>query len=112
MAAPKRWRYVVSEDALIAREQRGNISVLTMVYRPYNLLGPKLINAIVEQVEDAPKAGSRASVLRSALRELSAGADLDIFDKRGEQSSGDSGSETRRLNGVEFLRFMELLPIP
>jgi len=48
----------VSEDALITREQRGNISVLTMVYRPYNLLGPKLINAIVEQIEAARDARS------------------------------------------------------
>src|ERR1700692_3429560 len=104
-------RCVMSEDALIAREQRGNISVLTMVYRPYNLLGPKLINAIVEQIEAARDVGSRAIVLRSGLRAFSAG-DLDIFDKRVEQGSGDSASENRRLNGVEFLRFMELLPIP
>jgi enoyl-CoA hydratase/carnithine racemase len=75
----------VSEDALITREQRGNISVLTMVYRPYNLLGPKLINAIVEQIEAARDAGSRAIVLRSGLRHFSAGADLDIFDKRVER---------------------------
>jgi enoyl-CoA hydratase/carnithine racemase len=102
----------VSEDALVTREQRGNISVLTMVYRPYNLLGPKLINAIVEQIEEARDAASRAIVLRSGLRHFSAGADLDIFDKRVEQGSGDAGNENRRLNGVEFLRFMELLPIP
>ena len=102
----------MSEDALITREQRGNISVLTMVYRPYNLLGPKLINAIVEQIEAAQNAGSRAIVLRSGLRHFSAGADLDIFDKRVEQGSGDTDGENRRLNGVEFLRFMELLPIP
>jgi len=102
----------VSEDALVVREQRGNISVLTMVYRPYNLLGPKLINAIVEQIEAARDAGSRAIVLRSGLRHFSAGADLDIFDKRVAQGSGDSDGESRRLNGVEFLRFMELLPIP
>jgi hypothetical protein len=43
----------LSEDALVTREQRGNVSILTMVYRPYNLLGPKLINAIVEQIEAA-----------------------------------------------------------
>ena len=97
---------VVSEDALINREQRGNISVLTMVYRPYNLLGPKLINAIVEAIEQAQKAGSRAIVLRSGLRHFSAGADLDIFDKRVEEGTGDTSNENRRLNGVEFLRFM------
>ena len=100
----------MSESALIARELRGNIAVLTMVYRPYNLLGPKLIDAIVENIEAARDAGSRAIVIRSGLRHFSAGADLDIFDKRVEQ--GDTSAENRRLNGVEFLRFMELLPIP
>jgi len=101
----------LSEDALVTREQRGNISVLTMVYRPYNLLGPKLLNAIVEQVEAAQRAGSRAIVIRSGLRHFSAGADLDIFEKRVEAGSAEGG-ENRQLNGVEFLRFMELLPIP
>jgi enoyl-CoA hydratase/carnithine racemase len=52
-------------------------------------------------------AGSRAIILRSGLRHFSAGADLDIFDKR-----ADLASENRRLNGVEYLRFMELLPMP
>src|SRR5258707_14504045 len=98
------WRCVVSEDALIAREQRGNISVLTMVYRPYNLLGPKLINAIVEQIEAAQKAGSRAIVLRSGLRHFSAGADLDIFDKRGAARAADQRKEKRRVTGGELLR--------
>src|SRR5258708_29537541 len=94
-ASRRKGRCVVSEDALVTREQRGNISVLTMVYRPYNLLGPKLINAIVEQAEEAQKAGSRAIVLRSGLRHFSAGADLDIFDKRVAQGSGDTGRESR-----------------
>lgn len=102
----------MSEDALVIREARGNISVLTMVYRPYNLLGPKLINALVEQIEAARDAGSRAIVIRSGLRHFSAGADLDIFDKRIAAGNAGQASENRRLNGVEFLRFMELLPIP
>lgn len=51
------------EDALVAREQRGNISVLTMVYRPYNLLGPKLINAIVEKKHETPGAGRSSCVV-------------------------------------------------
>jgi enoyl-CoA hydratase/carnithine racemase len=112
MNAPTKRRLALSEDALVAREERGNISILTMVYRPYNLLGPKLMNSIVEQVEAAQKAGSRAVVIRSGLRHFSAGADLDIFDKRVAAGSVDQNSENRRLNGVEFLRFMELLPIP
>ena len=50
-------------------------------------------------------------ILRSGLRHFSAGADLDIFDKCAEQGRVDLASEGRRLNGVEYLRFMELLPI-
>jgi enoyl-CoA hydratase/carnithine racemase len=103
---------IVSEDALITREQRGNVAILTMQYRPYNLLGPRLINAIVENVEAAQKASSRAIVIRSGLRHFSAGADLDIFDRRVAAGSAEQGNEGRRLVGVEFLRFMELLPIP
>jgi hypothetical protein len=34
-------------------------------------------------------AGSRAIILRSGLRHFSAGADLDIFDKRAEQGRVD-----------------------
>ena len=100
------------EDVLITREQRGNVAILTMRYRPYNLLGPKLINAIVENVEAAQEAASRAIVIRSGLRHFSAGADLDIFEKRAAASLGEQSNEGRRIVGVEFLRFMELLPIP
>src|SRR5690242_5308499 len=83
-----------------------------MMYRPYNLLGPRLMNALVEQVEAAQKAGSRAIVLRSGLRHFSAGADLDIFEKRVAAGDAGQGGDNRRLNGVEFLKFMELLPVP
>ncbi|MGY4304528.1 enoyl-CoA hydratase/carnithine racemase [Bradyrhizobium sp. USDA 4369] len=102
----------MSDNELVAREETGQVSVLTMTYRPYNLIGPKLINALVEQIEAAQKAGSRAIVIQSGLRHFSAGADLDIFDKRIEAGSSNQASESRRLTGVEFLRFMELLPIP
>jgi hypothetical protein len=57
-------------------------------------------------------AGSRAIILRSGLRQFWAGADLDIFDKRAEEGRVDRASENRRLNGVEYLRFMKLLSIP
>lgn len=100
------------EDVLVTREHHGNIAILTMVYRPYNLLGPKLINAIVTEVEAARNAGSRAIVIRSGLRHFSAGADLDIFDQRVAAGEADQSKEGRRLTGVEFLRFMELLPVP
>jgi enoyl-CoA hydratase/carnithine racemase len=100
------------DGAPVIREQRGKIAVLTMMYRPYNLLGPKLIRALVERIEEASAAGSRAIVLRSGLRHFSAGADIAVFESRIETGSATAASENRRLGGVEFLRFMELLPVP
>ena len=102
----------MSEEALVTRDERGNISVLTMIYRPHNLLGPKFLSAIVQQVEAAQKAGSRAIVIRSGLRHFSAGADLDIFETQVAADDAErSGANLRRTN-VDFLRFMELLPVP
>jgi enoyl-CoA hydratase/carnithine racemase len=96
------------DEVLIEHEQRGPISVFTMVYRPYNLLGPKLMGALVREFAAAQEAGSRAIVLRSGLRHFCAGADVSLFTARSEQS-GRSQAEIR---GADFLKLMELLPIP
>jgi len=96
------------EDILVSREQRGPISILTMVYRPYNLLGPKLIGAIAQEVRLAQEAGSRAIVLKSGLRHFCAGADVGLFSARID----NTGRADTKLTGVEFLRLLELLPIP
>jgi enoyl-CoA hydratase/carnithine racemase len=96
------------EEAVVVREERGPVSVLTMRYRPHNLLGPTLINAIVEQIAGGRDAGSRAIVLRSGLRHFSAGADVAQFGARIEQG----GRSQSAINGVEFLKLLELLPIP
>ena len=108
----QQWRCVVSEDALITREQRGNIAVLTMVYRPYNLLGPKLINAIVEQIEAAREAGSRAIVHPQRAEAFLRRRRSRHLRQARRAGQWRQPSENRRLSGVEFLRFMELLPIP
>lgn len=97
-----------AEDVLVTREQRDQVSTLTMVYRPYNLLGPKLIGAIAQQVKAAQEAGSRAIILKSGLRHFCAGADVGLFSARIE----NAGRADTRLTGVEFLRLLELLPIP
>jgi hypothetical protein len=39
-------------------------------------------------------------------------ASISIFSISAKQGGVDRARENRRLNGVEFLRFMELLPIP
>jgi enoyl-CoA hydratase/carnithine racemase len=95
------------EEAPVVREEKGPVSVLTMQYRPYNLLGPTLLGAIAEEVAAAQEAGSRAIILRSGLRHFSAGADVARFDARIEQHGRQSA-----IGGVEFLKLLELLPIP
>jgi len=82
------------EDALIVREQRGNISVLDHGLSALQPAGPKLINAIVEQIEAARDAGSRAIVLRQRSSAFLGRRRSPIFStKRVEQGSGDSSSE-------------------
>src|SRR5215469_12727708 len=96
------------EDIIVRREERGLISVLTMEYRPYNLLGPTLIGAIAAEIAATQEAGSRAIVLRSGLRHFSAGADVAQFSARIKQG----GRTQAAIGGVEFLKLLELLPIP
>ena len=96
------------EDVVVRREERGLISVLTMEYRPCNLLGPTLIGAIAAEIAVARKAGSRAIILRSGLRHFSAGADVAQFSTRIEQG----GRSQSAISGVDFLKLLELLPIP
>ena len=48
----------MDDDVVVRRAERGLISVLTMEYRPYNLLGPTLIGAIAAEVTAAQEAGS------------------------------------------------------
>ncbi len=98
----------MDDDVIVRREERGLISVLTMEYRPYNLLGPTLIGAIAAEVTAAQEAGSRAIVLRSGLRHFSAGADVALFGSRIEEGGRSQGA----INGVDFLKLLELLPIP
>jgi enoyl-CoA hydratase/carnithine racemase len=96
------------DEVLVEREENGPVSVLTMVYRPHNLLGPKLTGALAAAFREAQKAGSRAIVLRSGLRHFCAGADVTLFSARSEQG----GRNQSEISGPEFLRLMELLPIP
>ena len=59
------------EEAAVVREEKGPVSVLTLQYRPYNLLGPTLIGAIADEIAAARDAGSRAIISRSGLRHFS-----------------------------------------
>src|ERR1700719_3060613 len=96
------------EEAPVIREEKGPVSVVPMHYRPYNLLGPTLLGAIADEIAAARDAGSRAIILRSGLRHFSAGADVAQFSTRIEQG----GRSQTAIGGVDFLKFLELLPIP
>jgi enoyl-CoA hydratase/carnithine racemase len=95
-------------EDIVQRQAKGPVSVLTMQYRPYNLLGPTLLPAIADAVAAARDAGSRAIVLRSGLRHFCAGADVAQFDARIEQD----GRSRAAIGGVDFLKLLELLPVP
>src|ERR1700745_4036516 len=96
------------EETPVVREEKGLVSVLTMQYRPYNLLGPTLLGAIADEIAAARDAGSRAIILGRGLRNFSAGPDVAQFDARTEKG----GRSQSAIGGVEFLKLLELLPMP
>lgn len=98
----------MTDEPLIVHERRNAVTILTMTYRPYNLLGPKMLTAISVAVQQAVSAGTRAIVLRSGLRHFCAGADVDLFDDRIESDDRAAGD----IKGEDFLKLMELLPVP
>jgi enoyl-CoA hydratase/carnithine racemase len=93
-------------DDLIETTDDGPVRILTMTYRPYNLMGPILIGALLQALRDAVAEGKRAVLLRSGLRHFCAGADVGLFNDR----IGAEGRGAR--DPVETLRTFELLPIP
>jgi enoyl-CoA hydratase/carnithine racemase len=95
----------MSED-IILKERQGHVTVLSMNYRPYNLVGPTLNRPLLAALREAVDQGSRAVVLRSALRHFSAGADVSLFTAR-IAAEGEGV-----MSPLETLRGFETLPIP
>lgn len=93
-------------EDIVQKEVRGNVAILTMNYRPYNLSGPTLSGALMARLGEAVEQGQRAILLRSGLRHFSAGADVDLFDERIEREG------RARLDPIEVLSTFETLPIP
>src|SRR5258706_2370609 len=95
----------MSED-IILKERHGLVTVLSMNYRPYNLVGPTLVRPLLAALREAVEQGSRAVVLKSALRHFCAGADVSLFSARMDaQGQG-------QMSPVETLRGFESLPVP
>ena len=79
----------MDEDVIVRRGERGLVSVLTMEYRPYNLLGPTLIGAIAAEVTAAQEAGSRAILLRSGLRHSRPGPTSICLMRASSRAAGE-----------------------
>jgi enoyl-CoA hydratase/carnithine racemase len=95
---------LVGDDTAIVRRMDGPVAVLTMQHRPHNFMGRVLVDALLESLRWAQKQGARAVLLRSGLRNFSAGADLTLFD-------GLAGQEPE-IDRIGFLREFDELPIP
>jgi len=100
----------MTNEAPIVREQHGPVTVLTMVNKPYNLIGPTLMTALMAELRGAHKAGSRAIVIRSGLRHFSAGANFALFSSRLDDNGATDGAPGGRWSGIEFLKEAELRP--
>jgi enoyl-CoA hydratase/carnithine racemase len=89
----------------VAREMDGQVAVLTMQHAPHNFLGIALFTALIDGVRWAAEQRARAVLLRSSLRNFSAGADLTLLDSAERGVAPD-------LDVVELLRVFDTLPIP
>lgn len=94
----------VGDDTVIVRSMDGPVAVLAMRYRPHNFMGHVLLDALLESLRWAQEQGARAILLRSGLRNFSAGADLTLFD--------DLDGQEPDIDRIGFLREFDELPIP
>jgi enoyl-CoA hydratase/carnithine racemase len=98
----------------------GPVTTISMVYEPYNLVGPTLLNPLLAAIESAAANGARAIVVRSGLRHFSAGADLALFDGRGPglaastdtAPDGDVGDTTAMIPPAAVLDRLARVPVP
>ena len=106
----------VEHESLIKYDLQDGIVTLTMQYRPYNLIGYHLLDAISEALEQAQNEKARVIIIKSGIRHFSAGADLDQFQRRvdpGEKKATKPvKEESEKSYVVRFLHRLEQLPIP
>jgi enoyl-CoA hydratase/carnithine racemase len=93
------------ESPPVAREMDGPLAVVTMQLPPHNFIGEALVGALLDTADWVVDQGARALLLRSGLRNFSAGADLTLFE------SADRG-EAPSLDAVQVLRTFDRLPLP
>jgi enoyl-CoA hydratase/carnithine racemase len=96
----------MTTDTVVAVTHDGPVAVLEMRWAPHNLIGPALMEGLLEGFRTAESAGARAVLLKSGLRHFSAGADLSLF----EAAMGDA--EGMSVSPAEFLARLESFPLP
>ena len=94
-------------SALFACHLDGPVAVVTMNYRPYNLMNLEFTEQLIDALGWVGGSGARAAILRSGLRHFSAGADLD-----GMLEAVGGGEGTLGWPILEMLRAFDELPIP
>jgi enoyl-CoA hydratase/carnithine racemase len=99
-------------DEIIHVERNGPVAVITMDYRPYNLIGPTLRASLHPALLGAVEGGARAVLLRSGLRHFCAGADVAAFSGRMTQETGAPGASNANAASLETLDLLETLSIP
>jgi enoyl-CoA hydratase/carnithine racemase len=95
----------MADEPVVSVEHDGPLGILEMRFAPHNLLGPALMQGLLDGLRQAESAGARAVLLKSGLRHFSAGADLSLFE-------GASGSGRLALSPSQFLYQLEAFPLP
>jgi len=85
----------------------GPVAVVTMNHRPYNLMGRRFTEQLIDALRWVGESGARAAILRSGLRHFSAGADLDDMVEAAAGGDGTLGWPI-----LDMLRAFDELPIP
>lgn len=98
----------MSETSAVTLETDGPLAILTMHHAPHNLLGPDLMNGVLDALRSAEQQGARAVLLKSGLRHFSAGADITLFEGAMD-GAGQGGLE---LSPIAFLHRLESFPLP
>jgi enoyl-CoA hydratase/carnithine racemase len=98
--------HTVEPTTAVAVTMDGDVAVLTMAHKPYNLLDRALVDELISALERAAAKRARAVLLRSALRHFSAGADLNTM----YPDARETGVLDWRL--VDLLRAFDQHPAP
>ncbi len=118
MAASESKRVYKPNDMAIL-ERVDNVAVISMNNPAQNLLGPQFLRVIMSALQEAVDTGARATLLKTSLKNFSAGADLALFAQpskdKTEADSSDKKGKKNSSNSMDtryFLEFMQQLPIP